>query len=406
MDWLRDGRPMRLTLIDPKGTELAVFKPLVGKKVGNILIEAYIRETEPALMVAKVSEFYSRFVTEMKQRQDQMEAAGLRQITEPTDDFPARVVWNDELNELQKVYKTIDAPMVTAISQGRSTLDWVVGMVQVAKVSVLGEVRDQFPIKVCMRTETKQNASAALGLDPADTPPCHLIPRATPGVGYYVTEDGAVRKFRTAHVTDKQLDDLARGILPKGTIMHAPTKYEGMPCYVYDAPLKGTTRRGYVGVAGADGTKHPVDTRRAQHRRYDRAWCAEHERVENWWNVHIDDRRMNVYKYPSRAAALIAEEGLIRNPDAMQTDSPVKFTGRPVWNITHNRDNPLANVNLAKRAGIKTRAIDAGHEYVELGREKWALHKVLAGFRKQERVERIAEKSDRFVERVLQDSYR
>jgi hypothetical protein len=331
---------------------------------------------------------FARFVVEMKQRQDRMEAKGLREITEPTDDFPARVVWADELNELQKVYKTVDAPMVTAISQGRSTLDWVVGMIQVAKISVLGEVRDQFPIKVCMRTETKANASAALGLDPQDTPPCHLIPRSTPGVGYYVTVDGAVRKFRTAHVTNKQLDNLARGELPKGTIAHAPTKYEGPPCFVYLAPERKSQKVGYVGVAGGNALeRHPVARRRAQHRKYDLTWCAEHERVENFWTAHLDDTRMTVYKYPSRSAALVAEERLIKEL-------------RPRWNIVHNGANPLSNLNLAKRAGVRFRARDAGGQYLELGREAWALHQVKAGYRHTGRVEQVQAKRERFYETV------
>jgi hypothetical protein len=396
-DILRDGKPTEVTILDPKGTELAVFKPLVGKKVGNILIKDYKRSADDAVNV------FATFVAEMKARQDRL-AGVVRQVIEPTEDMPARYVWVDEMNELQKAFAKVDSPMVTAISQGRSSLDWVVASVQVAKVSVLGEVRDQFPTNVCFRTKTKANTIAALATDADSTPPCHLIPRSTPGVGYYVDVDGETRKFRTAHVTDKQLDDLAHGKLPEGMVMRAEEKYQGPPCFVYDAPLKGSNRRGYVGIAGADGTQHPVATRRKKHRKYDRVWCAEHDQVENWWVKHIDDRRMNVTKCPSRAAARMLEERLIRDPRSVPEGA--KFTGRPVWNVQHNTDNPDSNIAMTRRAGMQTRARDAMREWTQFTRESWALHQVKAGWRKNERVEKVRARRDQFEQRVLEGSYR
>jgi hypothetical protein len=324
-------------VVNPKNTELAVFKKKVGQRIGNIRVMGYVTTT------AQTVELFKTFVAEMKQRQQRLEEAGLRQLTVPTEDMPARFVVVDEMNELKDAYKATDSPMVTAISQGRTSLDWVIASVQIAKVAVLGEVRDQFPLRICFRTATPENTKAGLTIGEVDGPACSRIPRSTPGVGWYVREDGDLRKFRTAHVTDGQLDDLAEGKLPTGMLTAAKVKYEGPPCFVYLAPERKSQKVGYVGIAGGNALeRHPVARRRAQHRKYDLTWCAEHERVENFWTAHLDDTRMTVYKYPSRSAALIAEERLIKEL-------------RPKWNIVHkgahgSRSAPVSSEALPRRS--------------------------------------------------------
>lgn len=376
---LRSGVPTEIDLFDPKGTELQVFKNLVGKKVGNILIRSYSRNLRQAEAVMV------RFVAEMDDRADRLDE---RQLVEATEDMPARYIWADELNELNQLYAKPDSLMVTMVTKGRSSKEALMGSVQVGKVANLGHIRDVIPLNICMRTKTKLNTQAALATEADNTPPCHLIPRNTPGVGWYIKDGGEQRKFRTAHVTDKQLDDLAAGKLPKGTIMHAPVKYAGPPGFTY----VGYDKQGrcmYVGKAAGftQGLRTPVDRRRAQHRKYDRTWCVEHERVENWWRVHVVDTRLKVDPWPSEAAALVAEERLIKQL-------------RPKFNIIHNGANPDSNANLAKRAGFRMRARDAGREWREFAREVRSLHQVKAGWRKQDRVAHQVEKRDRFVETV------
>jgi hypothetical protein len=233
---------------------------------------------------------------------------------------------------------------------------------------------------------TAENTKAVLNVTENEGVPCSRIPLNARGVGYYVTDTGIIRKFRTAKVTDRQRDELVAGKLPEG--MPVNVENIGPPCFVYLAPERKSQKVGYVGVAGGNALeRHPVARRRAQHRKYDLTWCAEHERVENFWTAHLDDTRMTVYKYPSRSAALIAEERLIKEL-------------RPRWNIVHNGANPLSNVNLSKRAGVRFRARDAGGQYIELGREAWALHQVKAGYRHTGRVEQVQAKRERFYETV------
>jgi hypothetical protein len=204
-------------------------------------------------------------------------------------------------------------------------------------------------------------------------------------MGYYVTDDGTIGKFRTAPVTDKEWANVLAGSLPVG--MPVNVEDVGPACFVYIAPDKAGGC-GYVGIAGGIGDEHhPVSRRRAQHRRYDRVWCAEHERVENFWKIHIDDRKMQVKKFPSRSAALIAEERLIKEL-------------RPRWNIVHNSGNPFSNMNLSKRAGMRQRMRDAGHEYREWGREHRATRREELAEAHRERVARRQAERDQFVQAV------
>lgn len=373
-DIRRDNLPVELYAIDPKNAELSRFKDLVGKRIGNIRVMAYVRTG------AEAKTLFERLTYEMHDRQQMLADLGLRDLVTPTDRFPARLVLADELMDVGEAFKGgATSPMGIFLSQGRATKDFMIAAAQQAKISTLGDCRDLYSVRAALRTMTPENTKAILGIGETEGALCSRIPLSLPGVGYYVTDEGIVRKFRTAHVKDVDVETLMSGGLPEGMLTQADLR--GEPTWLYIGPDKCAKRTAYVGIT--DNLRR----RFAQHRRLDLAWCDEHERVENWWVAHVDERRMETKLYPSRAAALAAEARAIRDL-------------RPHFNIVHNSDNPLANVNLSRRAGWRRRAVDAGREWVEFGRDGRALRQVQAGFRKQERVAAEVDKRDRFVQRV------
>lgn len=382
-DILRDGRPTELTLIDPKRMEFARFRHLVGQKIGNIKIAGYFTTAEEA------KEVFRKFKDEMHNRQDRLAEMGQTELTDPTEEMPIRIVAVDETLDIKDAFKSADSDMLIAISQGRATRDSVIALTQLAKIATLGDVRDMFPLRAALRTMTPENTKAILNVSESgpESAPCSRIPLSMPGVGYYVTAEGQVRKFRTCHVTDRQRDQLVRGELPEGMPTRERAEYGGPPCFGYI----GRDRAGacmYVGIAGGvPGLDHPVARRRAQHRRNDVGWCAEHGRVENWWKVHVLDRQLEVHKFPSRSAAEVWEARTIK-------------TLRPRFNILHNRGNPLSNEAMARRAGMRRRMIDAAGQYVELGRDVRAVHWAKGRLRRHDRVEAQRVKRDQFVQTV------
>lgn len=383
-DILRDGRPTELYVVNPKNTELSVFKHRVGQRIGNIRIMGYIgNELDKPLSQVEQDTvaLCTRFVSEMKARQVRLEDMKQRELTDPTDDFPARYIWVDEMSEIPGAYKSANAPMITAISQGRISLDWVVASDQVAKIENLGAVRDRFPLRIGMRMATPENTKAALTIGEDRGVYCSRIPRDMPGVGYYVREGGEIRRFRTANVTNAELDDLANGILPDGMLTQADMN--GERTFTYVIPDKCAPRTCYVGLSD------DPPRRFAQHRRNDMGWCSDHERVENWWLIHADVANAKIEPHPSRPAARAAEARLIKDL-------------RPYFNIVHNSDDPLANVNLANRAGAGRRLRDAAGEWREVARDVEAVLWADRRFRKQERVAAEVDKRDRFVAAVTQ----
>jgi hypothetical protein len=378
-DIRRDNRPTWMYFVDPKRMELARFKDMVGKWIGNIYVAGYCNTA------AEAEVMFARFAEEMHQRQERLAAMGLLELKDPTPDFPDRMIVIDEGADVRSTFAKMDQPLPITVSQGRATHDSMIMLAQVAKIETLGTIRDLVGIRIGLRMMTPENTKAALAIS-EDLAPCSRIPMATPGVGYYVTDEGTVGKFRTTQVTPKQWDDLLAGKLPEG--MPVNVEDVGPPCFVYLAPDSKSGRIDYIGVAGGVGDeRHPVARRRAQHRRYDRVWCVEHERVENFWRVHLNDRKMQVKKYPSRSAALIAEERLIKEL-------------RPRWNIVHNSGNPFSNFNLAKRAGAARRLRDAAGEYRAWGRDHRAARRAELAEAHQERVARLRAERDQFVQTV------
>lgn len=373
-DILRDGEPTKMYFIDPKRMELARFKALVGTRIGNIEIAGYCNTA------AEAERMFKEFADEMHARQERLAELGMVELTKPTEELPARIVVVDETADIKSAFAKLDMPMPIAISQGRATLDSVICLAQIAKIETLGSVRDLVSLRAGLRMMTPENTKAALGISENDGAPCSRIPLSTPGVGFYVTDEGIVRKFRTAKVTDEQWNQVLAGKLPEG--MPINVELTGPPCYVYIGPdKKGGC--GYVGIADN------VARRRAQHRRADSKWCTEHDRQENWWRVHIVDTRLAVKKYPSRAAALVAEERLIKEL-------------KPVWNDQHNGANP--EFDLRRRAGLRRRTVDALGEYRELGRERMAAHRVQAAEAKVARVSELQERRERFVQTVTENA--
>ncbi len=377
-DLLRDDQPTEMWFIDPKRTEFNRFKALVGHRVGNIRVMGYCTTAQEA------APLFEQFAADMHTRQDLMAERGITKLTVASDEFPARIIVMDEMLDIASAFPKGSALHIS-ISQGRAALTSVIGLTQMAKIETIGSVRDLFPLRACLRTATPENTKAVLTLGENDGVPCSRIPRSMPGVGYYVTEEGIPTKFRAANVTEKQRDQLVAGRLPG---MPVNVENIGPECFGYIAPERKSNRVGYVGIAGGLAVeRHPVARRRAQHRKYDRVWCVEHQRVENFWRIHIDDTRMTVYKFPSRSAALVWEERTIREL-------------RPKWNIQHNSGNPLSNFNLARRAGYRQRTRDAAGEYREWWREHRVARRAELAEAHAERVARRQAERDQFVQTV------
>lgn len=335
-DLFRDGEPTEIIVIDPKRMEFSVLKKYVGQWIGNLYIKGYYNtaaEAEPVL---------AEFVKEMHVRQAAIGVDDGRKMEKATKDFPARCILVDEMSDVKSLFDTkaggASSHFGLILSQGRATQDFIVSFAQVSKVSVLGDIRDLYPLRVALRTTTAEGTKTALGIGENEGVPCSSIPFSTPGVGYYVTDSGIKKKFRAAFASDRHIQHLlTTGTLPKGMITRdlvaeyaagpAPGKtFSTYVCSDFARPgdLEAPPCT-YVGKT----TQLPRE-RFKQHLQKDRRYCEEHGQVENWWKRHVDPKTIIITPYPSEEAMDAAELRLIEGY-------------QPIFNIQGNDNNPLAN---------------------------------------------------------------
>jgi len=344
-DLVRDGVHTELVVIDPKRMELARFQKWVGKKIGNVKVIKYMRTAKEA------AEYFATFKEEMHDRQDILGEGG--ELTEPTEEMPQRLIVIDEGLDIEAAWKkdqmTSDFGII--LSQGRGSRDHVHMLTQVATIQEIGGIRKGFNFRVSLRQGSAADTMAILGIPESEGVPCSKIPFASRGVGYYVTDEGKRAKFRTCDPTKYIEPLMTTGELPKNMIRrdlveehHAPLRglatkgklhdAEGFFVYVgMDFPKPGDILDPDITYVGK--TKQLPRNRFKQHKTApegtaDWKYCEEHGRVENFWNVHVDPRTIQITSYPTEAAMDAAESRMIEGL-------------MPRFNVVDNNDNPRAN---------------------------------------------------------------
>jgi hypothetical protein len=202
-DLFRDGEPTEVYVIDPKHMEFSVLKDYVGKWIGCLYIADYVDNENDAKTMFKT------FRDTMDKRQIEFGKTG-RKMEKATKDFPARVIIADELSDIKGCFDSkaggTSSDFGIIIAQGRTTRDWIIGQNQLAKITTLGDCRDQFPLRICLRTTTAEQTKSALGIAESEgNVYCSKIPVNKQGTGYYVHENGEARKFRAAYAKDEHI---------------------------------------------------------------------------------------------------------------------------------------------------------------------------------------------------------
>jgi hypothetical protein len=225
-------------------------------------------------------------------------------------------------------------------------------MSQVGTVQEIGAIRKGFQLRAGMRMGSSADTLAALGIPESEGLWCTKIPFGSPGVGYYVTDEGHKRKFRANYSSDKQIADLViRKQLPKGMItrdlvQEVEDSKGQRPCYVYVAP-DVTGNVVYVGKA-FDCKKRFEQHRTARRPKpgqsqSDWKYCSLCGEFENFWVKHVDEVNVAVLgPFPSEPAALLVEQE--------QIDAAL-----PIFNVVGNEGNPRANRSRPQPRSTRTR---------------------------------------------------
>lgn len=172
--------PYRLNVIDPAGgVELADLEtsPLTRQYVDRI-------KDIPAVI--------DKFRRSMDQRLTVMKRRGVRRHF-PTQAEPVEILIIDELLLCKSQLSGGDAasPLGEVLASGRKALHIVIANSQLGEKLIIGQIRDLFPQRLCLRTRSDDMTDTILGSNAtADGASCHRITEK--GEGYVFTDTSGV----------------------------------------------------------------------------------------------------------------------------------------------------------------------------------------------------------------------
>lgn len=202
--------PYRVWVIDPAGgVELADLEdsPLTRQYVDRI---------------GGIPTIIKAFRTSMDNRLNDMKVKKIRRHN-PTRAEPLEILIIDELLLCQSQLKggDADSPVGEVLASGRKALHIVMACSQLGQKDVVGQIRDLFPQRICLKTLTQESTDAVLGSNATqDGANCHRI--SNRGEGYVFTDvSQTFERFRSPLVTDTHT------VAHKGTVAtetDAPTR--------------------------------------------------------------------------------------------------------------------------------------------------------------------------------------
>lgn len=176
--------PYRVWVIDPAGgVELADLEnsPLTRQYVDRV-------KDIPAIV--------GKFRESMDKRLSKMKREGKRRHF-PTTLEPVEILIIDELLLCKSQLQGGDAasPLGEVLASGRKALHIVLASSQLGQKDVIGQIRDLFPQRICLRTRNQETTDAVLGSAATqDGANCHRITQR--GEGYVWTDQtGVFEKF-------------------------------------------------------------------------------------------------------------------------------------------------------------------------------------------------------------------
>lgn len=290
------GIPYRLWVIDPAG----------GVELSDLEHSPFTRQY--ADRQKDIPTLITKFHESMDQRLQTLKQRGQRRHF-PTPQEPVEICIIDELLlcKTQLNHGDVASPLGEVLSIGRKALHIVIGCSQLGEKLVIGQIRDLFLQRICLRTRSQDITDTVLGSNATvDGANCHRI--TARGEGYVFTDStGLFEKFHTPLV--RETLSIAQGGTTLPTTPPPSTRATRLR-----ERRKGRT---FLYQFFAD---HPTDPNDPNYRRpvyvgiahNPRKRFKEHER--DWPSVYwsqIDHRRTKIQAYPTWDQAKAMETDLI-----------------------------------------------------------------------------------------------
>ena len=279
------GIPYQLYVIDPAG----------GVELSDLENSPQTRYYVDR--VANIPDIVQKFRTSMDDRLSSMKRRGVRRHF-PTVSEPLKILIIDELLLCKSQLNGGDAasPIGEILASGRKALHITISCSQLGQKDVIGQIRDLYPQRICLRTRTYESTDAVLGSNATqDGANCHRITNR--GEGYVFTDtSGVFEKFRAPHVTNTRTVAQGGTTAPEIPATARTIRRRSRPHFtykLYDDPQ--LSRPCYVGIA---------DNPRRRLKQHEKDWPTE------IWRSIIHSRTV-ITQYPNWDAAKAMETALI-----------------------------------------------------------------------------------------------
>jgi hypothetical protein len=324
---LADGEHVWLYISDAKGgAELSEYgdEDKIGVPQGRLTVQAYAKNS------AQTKVMLEKAAKDLAIRQSWLGKSKTRKLTASSEANPRAVVILDEQVLIQDVYKRgTDTDLGTIYASGRNALFTVWGCTQDGRAETIpASLRTLIPTRQCFATDTPDSTDCVLGkgAEARKGARCSdLDPQKDQGMFFTGSEDARwMMPGRAPLVPDAAVALIAKGMVPpemaQRRLVGAPPK----PYVIYrpfDDSIQWARlyecRPVYIGIT------NDWERREAEHKRNDWKWCEMHQRMENYWAVHVNRVVVTPLKTTDKKTAEAIEEKAIRGE-------------YPVFNDRHN----------------------------------------------------------------------
>ena len=350
-----------------KGIELSAFGKQVGKRHGTVMVRDYVTTPggDPKSDPNGAVEMVQRMADEMNRRAEWMIANDVVQLT-PSEQWPQIVGIFDETLPLHDMLKagTKGAAGEIGFSGAAMCVSlWI--NTQMGHASVIGQLRELIPQRICFSTPTWQATETILGSGAwtEGRAACHKLGNR-PGVGWSGTdEDAEPAEFRANNVGRDEYLKLAAGRLPAewskpDAAAGAPVQEDFVLYRVFDDDPE------FVAAAGTEfayaGISNDYDRREREHsagkQSADWKFCPQHGRRENYWLHHAPrpgQRGDELVIVDGTKRIEITPLGFVTRKEALREEKLAIKTERPYFNAVHNGDRESVRTRLRVRFGPK-----------------------------------------------------
>lgn len=315
---LQQGYWVLAFVIDPKGgMKLGRLGDHEGQWMGRLKVQKFHAGDDVKQGVKVIEHAYNALDIRAKD----LAARKVRRFSPgASQEEPIILLLMDEALDYSELWKKSDSVLLRYARKARAVGGTLIAIFQYGHASELGVGQKVFGARFCFRA-ARETADTILGTGSYERgAKTDKIPRSQPGIGFYVDDEGQMKRFRAAHATDEVVDQLALGNVPEKAGRRVDVAVQQVACY-------RLFRKDAVSLYVGQSVNPWGNMDSCQGRPYGSGGRFEqHEAEKPWWDDVDWSQTLITWHDPSKIDAVEKAE--------------IHRLG-PLYNDKLNRNNPL-----------------------------------------------------------------